>query len=51
MTALEDLRAHLNKTRKDGLPKLTLIPFFMRAMVKGLALWPQCNATLTTKLE
>ena len=45
MTALEDLRAHLNKTRKNSQPKLTLIPFFMRAMAKGLALWPQCNAT------
>ncbi|MBL4869857.1 MAG: 2-oxo acid dehydrogenase subunit E2 [Robiginitomaculum sp.] len=45
MTALEDLRTHLNKTRKDTQPKLTLIPFFMRAMVKGLGLWPQCNAT------
>ena len=45
MTALEDLRTHLNKTRKNTQPKLTLIPFFMRAMVKGLGLWPQCNAT------
>ncbi len=45
MTTLEDLRAHLNLTRKEEQAKLTLIPFFMRALVKGLALWPQCNAT------
>lgn len=45
MTNVEELRAHLNKNRADDQPKLTLIPFFMRAMVKGLALWPQCNAT------
>ena len=45
MTTVEELRAHLNKNRTDGQPKLTLIPFFMRAMVKGLVLWPQCNAT------
>lgn len=45
MTTVEELRAHLNKNRADEQPKLTLIPFFMRAMVKGLALWPQCNAT------
>lgn len=49
MTTLENLRAHLNKTRKDDQPKLTLIPFFMRALVKGLALWPQCNATFDDK--
>ena len=45
MTQLETLRAHLNKTRAQHQPKLTLIPFFMRAIVKASALWPQCNAT------
>lgn len=45
MTELERTRAHLNATRKSAQPKLTPLPFFMRAMVKALASWPQCNAT------
>ena len=45
MTELEALRAHLNKTRAPHQPKLTLIPFFLRAIVKAVKLWPQCNAT------
>jgi 2-oxoisovalerate dehydrogenase E2 component (dihydrolipoyl transacylase) len=45
MTEIEALRAHLNKTKADHQPKLTLIPFFMRAIAKAAVLWPQCNAT------
>jgi len=45
MTNLEELRTHLNKTRAEHQPKLTLIPFFARAIVKAAKLWPQCNAT------
>jgi 2-oxoisovalerate dehydrogenase E2 component (dihydrolipoyl transacylase) len=45
MTELEALRAHLNAHRRDDQPKLTLIPFFMRAICKAAILWPQCNAT------
>jgi len=45
MTELEALRAHLNANRRDDQPKLTLIPFFMRAICKAALLWPQCNAT------
>ena len=45
MTELESLRAHLNANRRDDQPKLTLIPFFMRAICKATLLWPQCNAT------
>ncbi|HEX4532683.1 MAG TPA: dihydrolipoamide acetyltransferase family protein, partial [Rhizomicrobium sp.] len=43
MTALEDLRAHLNATRAKGQPKLNVIPFFMRALVKLLPHYPQIN--------
>ena len=43
MTALEELRAHLNATHKDR-PKLTVLPFFMRALVKVLPAYPQINA-------
>ncbi|HHL42857.1 MAG TPA: 2-oxo acid dehydrogenase subunit E2 [Hellea balneolensis] len=45
MTELERTRVHLNNTRAAHQPKLTLMPFFMRAMVKAVKLWPQCNAT------
>ena len=43
MTALEDLRAHLNATHRDR-GKLTVLPFFMRALVKVLPDYPQINA-------
>ncbi|HWA92148.1 MAG TPA: dihydrolipoamide acetyltransferase family protein [Rhizomicrobium sp.] len=44
MTELESLRAHLNKTKKKDQPKLTMLPFFMRALVKVLPDYPQINA-------
>jgi 2-oxoisovalerate dehydrogenase E2 component (dihydrolipoyl transacylase) len=44
MTELEDLRAHLNATRRDGQPKLTLLPFLMRGLVRLLPDYPQVNA-------
>jgi 2-oxoisovalerate dehydrogenase E2 component (dihydrolipoyl transacylase) len=43
MTALEDLRAHLNAAHKER-GKLTVLPFFMRALVKALPYYPQINA-------
>jgi len=45
MTDIERTRVHLNSIRAAHQPKLTLMPFFMRAMVKAVKLWPQCNAT------
>jgi 2-oxoisovalerate dehydrogenase E2 component (dihydrolipoyl transacylase) len=44
MTALEALRHELNAARKDDQPKLTLLPFFMRALVKLAAEFPHINA-------
>src|SRR6202000_674095 len=44
MTELESLRAHLNKTKRADQPKLTLLPFLMRALVKLLPQYPQINA-------
>ncbi|MGP1273944.1 MAG: dihydrolipoamide acetyltransferase family protein, partial [Caulobacterales bacterium] len=49
LTALEDLRAHLNATRKEGQPKLTLIPFLVAAMVRALPQFPQANAHFDTE--
>ena len=45
MTELERTRVHMNAVRAAHQPKLTLMPFFMRAIVKAVKLWPQCNAT------
>jgi 2-oxoisovalerate dehydrogenase E2 component (dihydrolipoyl transacylase) len=45
VTELENLRAHLNATRAAGRPKLTLLPFLMRALVRVLPEFPQINAT------
>ncbi|MFN3229237.1 MAG: 2-oxo acid dehydrogenase subunit E2 [Asticcacaulis sp.] len=44
MTALEDLRVYLNANRKPDQPKLTVLPFFIRALVKILPDFPQINA-------
>ncbi|OQM74022.1 dihydrolipoamide acetyltransferase family protein [Manganibacter manganicus] len=44
VTALEDLRASLNKGKRAEQPKLTLLPFLMRAMVRAIAEQPQLNA-------
>jgi 2-oxoisovalerate dehydrogenase E2 component (dihydrolipoyl transacylase) len=44
VTALEELRAKLNKERKEGQPKLTLLPFLMQAMARAIADQPQLNS-------
>jgi 2-oxoisovalerate dehydrogenase E2 component (dihydrolipoyl transacylase) len=43
MTELESLRAHLNATRRAEQPKLNVLPFLMRALVKVLPDYPQIN--------
>ncbi|MFP4519475.1 MAG: dihydrolipoamide acetyltransferase family protein [Oceanicaulis sp.] len=49
LTALEDLRAHMNATRKDGQAKLTIIPFLVLALTKALPDFPQANAHFDTE--
>jgi 2-oxoisovalerate dehydrogenase E2 component (dihydrolipoyl transacylase) len=44
LTELEELRAHLNATKRNDQPKLTLLPFLMRALVLCLPDFPQINA-------
>jgi 2-oxoisovalerate dehydrogenase E2 component (dihydrolipoyl transacylase) len=44
VTALEDLRAKLNERKRPERPKLTLLPFLMRAMVQAIAEQPHLNA-------
>jgi 2-oxoisovalerate dehydrogenase E2 component (dihydrolipoyl transacylase) len=41
---VEELRAALNKGKRPDQPKLTLLPFLMRAMVKAIAEQPAINA-------
>ena len=44
LTELEALRKDLNDNRTAEQPKLTLLPFLMRAMVKLIPKFPQVNA-------
>jgi 2-oxoisovalerate dehydrogenase E2 component (dihydrolipoyl transacylase) len=44
VTDLEALRVHLNATKASDQPKLTLLPFIMRAMVRILPQFPPVNA-------
>ncbi|NBB64584.1 pyruvate dehydrogenase [Pseudomonas sp. ODNR1LW] len=44
VTALEELRAHLNATKQKDQPKLNLLPFIARAVVVALRDQPQINA-------
>jgi 2-oxoisovalerate dehydrogenase E2 component (dihydrolipoyl transacylase) len=44
LTELEELRAHLNGAKRTDQPKLTLLPFLMRALALSLPDFPQINA-------
>jgi 2-oxoisovalerate dehydrogenase E2 component (dihydrolipoyl transacylase) len=44
VTELEALRAHLNVTRAEGRPSLSLPPFLIQALVQVLPDFPQINA-------
>lgn len=44
VTELEKLRAKLNKERSDDQPKLTVLPFFIKALVIALRDSPQMSA-------
>ncbi|MGE0044420.1 MAG: dihydrolipoamide acetyltransferase family protein [Hyphomonadaceae bacterium] len=45
VTELEALRQQLNATKRADQPKLTLLPFMMRALCQILPDYPQINAT------
>ncbi|AHK42522.1 MULTISPECIES: dihydrolipoamide acetyltransferase family protein [Ensifer] len=45
MTALEDLRTMMNRDRKPDQPKLTILPYLMRALVRAIADLPGVNST------
>lgn len=41
---LEALRQHMNANRRDDQPKLTLLPFLMKAIVQAVPHYPQVNS-------
>lgn len=43
VTALEDLRTQMNATRAGDQPKLTVLPFIMRALILAIRQYPQMN--------
>jgi 2-oxoisovalerate dehydrogenase E2 component (dihydrolipoyl transacylase) len=45
VTALEELRAHLNATKRKDQPKLNVLPFIARAIVVALRDQPVINST------
>ncbi len=44
MTELEALRVQMNAAKRPDQPKLTLLPFLMRALIRVLPDYPQINA-------
>lgn len=44
LTELEALRGDLNSHRQEDQPKLTFLPFFIRALVRALPAFPTINA-------
>jgi len=44
LTALEDLRKHLNQRKGADEKRLTLLPFLAMALARVVADYPQCNA-------
>lgn len=44
VTDLEKLRAHMNATKRDDQPKLTILPFIMKAMVIAIKDYPKLSS-------
>lgn len=51
VSALEELRASMNGARRDDRPRLTLLPFLMRALVKAVEQHPEVNALYDEEAE
>jgi 2-oxoisovalerate dehydrogenase E2 component (dihydrolipoyl transacylase) len=49
VTELEALRAHLNKNRRKDQPKLTMLPFLIKALVKAVKVYPQMGSRFDDK--
>lgn len=44
VTELELLRAKLNKNRRDDQPKLTVLPFIIKALAKAIKVYPEMSS-------
>lgn len=44
LTELEALRQHLNSASREDQPRLTYLPFMVKALARALVNFPQCNA-------
>ena len=51
VTALEELRATLNAENRQDRPRLTLMPFLMKALVKAIVDFPEMNALYDDEAE
>ncbi|RLQ87908.1 dihydrolipoamide acetyltransferase family protein [Notoacmeibacter ruber] len=51
VTALEQLRADMNASRRDGQPKLTILPFLIRATARLLPDFPMLNGLYDDEAE
>lgn len=51
VSELEALRKRLNDTRLEGRPKLTMLPFFIQALVKALKVYPEMGSQFDDKAE
>jgi len=51
VSALEELRQHLNSNRAIDQAKLTLLPFIIQSLVKALPDFPHCNARYDDQVE
>jgi 2-oxoisovalerate dehydrogenase E2 component (dihydrolipoyl transacylase) len=51
VTALEALRATLNAENRQDRPRLTLMPFLMKALVKAIVDFPEMNALYDDEAE
>jgi hypothetical protein len=51
VTTLEELRAHLNARHGADRPRLTLLPFLIRALVCAIPRFPQVNALFDDEKE
>lgn len=51
VSALEDLRASMNAAKREDRPRLTILPFLMRAIVKAAGRHPEVNALYDDEAE
>jgi 2-oxoisovalerate dehydrogenase E2 component (dihydrolipoyl transacylase) len=51
VSALEELRTAMNGTKREDRPRLTILPFLMRAMARAIVQHPEVNALYDEEAE